>query len=172
MVEGFVIFARYIIISGLLSHVVGYFLPRHVLNYDSFPYKSFKWECNGDYYNRFNIARWKKKVPDMSKVMRFIYPKALTYPVTSVQIDRLIRETCVAEFIHILLIALSPVLGRFIDGRIGVFYVVCSILGNIPYIMIQRYNRPKLIHLYNSLCVKEKKQASEELQNESVNIVM
>lgn len=166
-------FAVYIIVSGLISNILGYFIPRSVLNYNSFPYKTYKWEKDGEVYNKLYVSKWKKKVPDMSKLLKTLYPKEITYPPTSCHIDRLVRESCVAEFIHILLIALSPIIYRIIGGYWGWFYTVCSILGNIPYIVIQRFNRPKMKRLHASLCLKEaKSRCSEELINESIDIVV
>lgn len=171
--ENFIIFALYIIISGGISNIFGYLIPRSSLNYDVFPYKPYKWEKEGTFYNKFHVTKWKKKVPDMSRILKLLYPKTLVYPPTASNIDRLLRESCVAEFIHTLLIAVSPLILRFIDGNWGIFYTACSIIGNIPYIIIQRYNRPKMRKLFASLLVKENKCASsEEIVNESVNIVM
>ena len=60
----------------------------------------------------------------------------------------LIAETCVAECVHFWLIILS--LGIFVFWRGGwaaVFWLVYNILGNVPFMIIQRYNRPRLVLL-------------------------
>ena len=60
----------------------------------------------------------------------------------------LIAETCVAECVHWALIVLS--LGLFLFWRGGwafAFWLVYNILGNVPFIIIQRYNRPRLVML-------------------------
>lgn len=65
---------------------------------------------------------------------------------------RMIQETCVAEFIH----AANCILGLYclkifpgIGGIIVVF--IYAVVFNLPYILIQRYNRPRLIRLYKHL---------------------
>ena len=60
----------------------------------------------------------------------------------------LIAETCVAECVHFWLIILS--LGIFVFWRGGwavVFCLVYNLLGNLPFQIIQRYNRPRLRRL-------------------------
>ncbi|MBP3580796.1 MAG: hypothetical protein J6K12_06075 [Clostridia bacterium] len=173
MFESFIKFVSYIAVSGLLSNIFGYLLPRHLLNPDIFPYKSFKWEKDGRVYERIYVTKWKTKVPDMSKIIKSLYPKVLTRKPDSNQMNILILESCTAELVHVLLIAASPLLLRIIGGFWGKFYFVCNILGNIPYIIIQRYNRPKFKRVYALLCIREQKNHSlEETINESVNTVM
>ena len=57
----------------------------------------------------------------------------------------MIEETCVAEFIHFLLILLGFYALRLWPGTGGaVFTAVYILLGNLPFLIIQRYNRPRL----------------------------
>lgn len=158
----------------MISNVIGYLIPRDILNYDAFPYKDFKWEYGGNVYSRFKVAKWKKKLPDMSRVLKTLYPKTVSYKPNSAQLDKLLRETCVAEFIHIMLIVVSPIIYKIIDdGAVGNFFVVCNILGNLPYIIIQRYNRPKLKRVYEALRKREEQShVSEELSNESIDFIV
>ena len=60
----------------------------------------------------------------------------------------LVQETCVAECVHFCLGLLS--LGAFALCRSG--WMVCIVavyilLGNLPFQIIQRYNRPRLLRL-------------------------
>ena len=59
----------------------------------------------------------------------------------------MIRETCVAEFIHVLLCIASLGCLRIWPGFGGFCMAFLYTLGNIPFIMIQRYNRPRLVSL-------------------------
>ena len=83
----------------------------------------------------------------MSKIMPDMVKKKMS-AVKSQGMDVLIAETCVAECVHYWLIVLS--LGIFLFWRGGwalVFWLVYNILGNVPFILIQRYNRPRLVLL-------------------------
>ena len=53
-------------------------------------------------------------------------------------------------------------LGIFFFWRGGwavVFCLVYNLLGNLPFQIIQRYNRPRLVRLYERMCAKRSKEA-------------
>ena len=138
----------YVAVIGILAHYVGESLPRGLFSEYKFPYRAFKWERDGKFYNRLNIKKWKNHLPDMSRIMRDMLPKRITFDATSDNIDALIKETCVAECVHWGLIAAS--LGIFLFWRSGwavLFWLVYNFSGNLPFIIIQRYNRPRLVML-------------------------
>ena len=130
----------YISVLGVLSHFVGQALPRDKFDAKGFPYRTAEWEKNGKVYEKLGIKRWKDYLPDMSKIKMTAAKEQGT--------DVLIVETCVAECVHWALIVLS--LGLFLFWRGGwafAFWLVYNILGNVPFIIIQRYNRPRLVML-------------------------
>lgn len=143
--------ALYALILGLGSFVAGRFLPRTWFPEDRFPYKCYPWEKNGSFYQKFGIRKWQAKVPDMSK----IFPKLIQAKKVTSRFDKelptMITETCIAEWIHaILCLLILPCLWLW-PGPGGLIFVVLYILGNIPFIMIQRYNRPRLVRLRNKI---------------------
>ena len=78
------------------------------------------------------------------------------------QLPRMIEETCVAEFIHFLLILLGFYALRLWPGTGGaVFTAVYILLGNLPFLIIQRYNRPRLQRL---LAAQQRRNAREAKQ--------
>ena len=138
----------YFIALVILSHVIGERLPRKWFDYTKYPFASFRWERDGDLYDKIHIKKWKKKLPDLSRVMKRMVPKKVVFRSSSAEIDLLLRELCVAETVHIALCVLS--FGVLIFARTW-FCVVLSILysfGNIPFILIQRYNRPHIMRLF------------------------
>lgn len=145
----------YILILGILSHYIGESLPRSWFVYDRFPFKPFKWEKNGDFYNVFHIKKWKTKVPDMSRIMKDMLPKRVEKGATSESIEKLIRETCVAEVVHKILCVLSIGIYFIWKNTVGVIISALCIIGNLPFIIIQRYNRPHLVALKNKLQIRE-----------------
>lgn len=148
---------------GILSHLVGESLPRKYFHYDSWPYKSFSWEKDGGFYSQtLDIRRWRKYLPDKSKAVKSMYKKSLGVNFGEAHVERLIQETCVAEFVHLLLIFSSPLLLVFMEGKGAIICAIAFAVGNVPFIMIQRYNRPKLVKLYHSILRRKSRTACED----------
>ena len=54
-------------------------------------------------------------------------------------------ETIRAELSHLFLIIISPVFFFWNENRIyGIICTILYIAGNVPFLMIQRYNRPRI----------------------------
>ena len=139
--------AVYIAAAGVLSHVVGERLPRSWFHADRFPYASAAWERGGRAYEALGIQRWKRIAPDMSRLMKDMTPKRLNGAPSSEEVERLVQETCVAESVHVSLCVLGlafPLLWP--EGGVWVM-LLYILLGNLPFILIQRYNRPRLAAL-------------------------
>lgn len=149
----------YIALLGLLSHFVGQALPRSAFSAERFPYKAGAWEKGGKIYEKLGIKRWKDIVPDMSRIMPDMVKKKLTKENRAQGMDTLIAETCVAEFVHWALIILSLViLFWWRDGWAAAFLIIYNLFGNLPFIIIQRYNRPRLVMLEQ----RRKRRAAKE----------
>lgn len=150
--------ALYVAALGILSHFVGQALPRAHFDPQRFPYRSADWENGGKVYEKLGIKHWKDRLPDMSKIMPDMVKKKMS-AVKSQGMDVLIAETCVAECVHWALMLLS--LGIFFFWRGAwavVFWLVYNLLGNLPFIIIQRYNRPRLVMLEQ----RRKRRAAKE----------
>ena len=71
-----------------------------------------------------------------------------------------IRETCAAEATHALLMLAGLGVIALWPGAWGVLlYLVYAIFGNLVFIIIQRYNRPRLVRLYERKRMKRSKEA-------------
>lgn len=150
--------ALYVAALGILSHFAGQALPRAHFDPQKFPYRSADWENGGKVYEKLGIKHWKDRLPDMSKIMPDMVKKKMS-AVKSQGMDVLIAETCVAECVHWALMLLS--LGIFFFWRGAwavVFWLVYNLLGNLPFIIIQRYNRPRLVMLEQ----RRKRRAAKE----------
>lgn len=148
----------YAVLLAVLSHCVGQCLPRRWFHPERFPYRTWAWEQDGSIYKRIGVQQWKDLVPDMSKILPDMVPKRVNLGATAEDAMLLVQETCVAEAIHWGLIILSPGIYFLCPNGWGtammLFYAV---LLNLPYIVIQRYNRPKLLRLAEKLRRKEEK---------------
>lgn len=151
----------YVGITGLISFYVGAFLPRSIFHPTKFPYKPFKFEKNGKIYEKLNIRKWKGEIIDMSKIMKIILPKKIPLSASAKDIYYLIKETCVAEAVHWMLCIVS--IGNIWIWKSieGVLVWILCIIGNLPFIFVQRYNRPHLQALCDKMIAREKLRKSE-----------
>lgn len=159
-------FVVIVAIVGSMAFVCGQLLPRKNFDYNNPPYAPYAWEKGGAVYTKVAIQRWKDKVPDMSHYIKSAFPKKIRGFRSAEYLDMLIRETCVAEFVHFGLILLSPIFLIYMDGAAGWIGMGLYIVGNLPFIAIQRYNRPRLVMLMQRQqkveAARKKAQESEE----------
>lgn len=142
----FLRFASIVGTMGIPAFFLGEKLPRKWFNPEKFPFRSFAWENEGKIYEKIGIQWWKTHTPDMSKYIRRAFPKQGNMMRDPVHLRRLVVETCSAEFVHWCLIFLSPVFVVLMD-ELGVLSMVIYILGNMVSLVIQRYNRPRILKI-------------------------
>ena len=110
---------------------------------DKFPYRCASWEAK--LFRFLRVHEWQDKVPDMSKIVPKLIPAKKLGTDFRAQLPRMIEETCVAEFTHFVLILLGFYALRLWPGTGGAVVTAIYILfGNLPFLIIQRYNRPRL----------------------------
>ena len=144
----------YVAVIGIVSNPAGNLLPRSWFHAERFPYRCYAWEREGKIYEKLHIRAWKDRLPDMSKIVKAMFRKEVSAKPTAESVERLVQETCVAEAVHGVLIVLSLGVVRIWRG-IGVW--ICwglCVLGNLPFIIIQRYNRPRLSRTLKRLQAK------------------
>lgn len=148
--KDFVDIIIYASFCSLLVMISGFHWPRELFDYTAKFFLPKKWEINSDIYSILKVSKWKDKVPDVSKYIKKIPAKQITKSsVDAIKI--LIKETCVAEVAHYLLIILAIPINFISDGLSGFICFLMYSLGNLPYIIIQRYNRPRLIKLLEKM---------------------
>jgi len=144
---------RYLCELSLFGFLFGRILPKRWFRWDAFPYRPFSFEKNGTIYEKVNVKAWQNRVPDMSRILPWIMPKKeLSGKPSADHMERMLQETCVAELIHWLVgisgfyaLHLWPGWG---GAALSLLYFT---IGNLPFIVIQRYNRPRLRRLYTRL---------------------
>lgn len=146
----------YLALLGFGSFLAGRILPAKWFRYESYPYKAFAFEKNGKIYESIGIRYWKDRVPDMSKIFPNLMPsKKLAVKKTAQELEIMLVETCVAELIHTLLCVFGFGCVFLWKGAGGVVLSILFLLGNIPFNLIQRYNRPKLLKIWKALKKRE-----------------
>lgn len=138
----------YLILSGVIIFFIGRIFPRKWLKEDKFPFKPLKFEKDGKIYEKLKIRKWKTKLPDASVIIcKFLpnfMPKKRLENKPNEKIKILIKESCIAESTHLL----SAIIGLYcikIWKKFGIIISTVWASLHIPFIIIQRYNRPRLI---------------------------
>ena len=153
----------YFAIIGVLSFVAGRLMPKRWFRYDAFPYRSARFEKEGAIYNKLKIKSWQNKVPDMSRIFPKMMPaKCLGSKTDAKTLKTMLQETCIAELTHGVLCFAGLHFVSIWHGAGGTVLAVLNILGNLPFILIQRYNRPRLAKLLRRYETAERTQRSKD----------
>jgi len=148
----------YLMGAGVVGFFIGRLFSLFRLKAEKGLFRCFGFEKNGMLYEKLNIRRWQARVPDMSKILPKLMPPKNLAGNYEDRLPVMIQETCVAELTHIVVSFLGlPCLWMW-PGVGGVAITAIFIIFlNVPYILIQRYNRPRLIRLQKKLLAREKK---------------
>ena len=145
----------YLFAVGVLSFVLGRGLATRAIDPEKGWFRSYKWERDGKIYEYLGIRSWYKKLPDMSRILPRTMPKKTLEHDYVYHLPTVIRETCVAEIVHVFLSVAGFGCLLIWPGVGGVTVTVLfSVILNGPFILVQRYNRPRLIRLYKRLLKK------------------
>lgn len=137
----------YLALIGALGFLVGRMIPPDWVDPERGLWCCFSFEQQGRIYEKLEIRRWQKKVPDMSRLLPRVMPPKRLAGRDLQCLPEMVRETCVAELIHWLLCLGGLYCLRLWRGVGGAVIAVLNICGNLPFILIQRYNRPRLKRL-------------------------
>lgn len=142
--------AVYFAVIGFLSFLVGRILPKKWFDWEAPWFKCLPWENDGKIYDRLHIRKWKDLLPDMNKItpvlMKGRAPKTAHSSVE--EMEGVLQETCVAEVIHEVLCVIGFGCMSIWPGMGGFLIAVLHALGNLLFVMVQRYNRPRMRQLY------------------------
>lgn len=117
--------------------------PKSTFDPSKEKYVAKAWEHGGRLYKeKLKINIWKDKVPQF--IGKGGFSKRHLTDVSIDYLDEFIFETCRGEWTHrknclsiIIPLLLNPLL-------IGIFFSFLILLGNVPFLLIQRYNRFRL----------------------------
>ena len=131
---------------GAAFFFFGWLLTKSWFHGDRFPFGCSPKEAK--LYRLLRVHDWQDKAPDMSRIVPKLIPAKRLTGSYRAQLPRIIQETCVAELTHVLLSVCGLYALRLWPGAGGVLITAVYILfGNVPFIIIQRYNRPRLQRL-------------------------
>ena len=152
--------ALYLAVIGLASSAAA-LLPRRWFHADRFPFRPQRWEHEGKIYEKLAVQRWKDKLPDMSRFLPWLTQKQVSASISAAQAERLVQETSVAELVQDILAILTFGCVWIWPGW-GLWLSIAYVLiGHLPYIVIQRYNRPRLARMHALLKAREERAKQE-----------
>ena len=128
----------------LMRLAVGYLVPR-LTNYDfDYRHRWFqprRWEP--DFYKKLRIKSWKKYLPTYVPAQ---------FSMAENSLRRIIQNMCGAEVVHetIMVLCFLPLLAVPVFAEFPVFFItsVLSALFDSLFVLAQRFNRPRLVKIY------------------------
>ena len=128
----------------LMRLAVGYIVPK-LTNYN-FDYRA-RWfrprNWEPEFYRKANVRGWKGRIPTYAPMQFSLRENTLC---------RVIQNTCGAEIVHEIIMALSflPLLTVPLFGEFAVFFLTSlgAAMYDSIFVMAQRYNRPRLVRIY------------------------
>lgn len=102
-----------------------------------------QWEKGGRWYrDKLKIHLWKDKVPQ--HIGKDGFSKAHLTDVSIEYLDEFIMETCRGEWMHFTNCLCVVVMFLINSLWVGLLFTLLILLGNLPFAVIQRYNRFRL----------------------------
>ena len=127
-------------------------LPNEMLSPNRFLFRERGWERGGRIYKRlFRVDRWKHLLPDGAAVTKYGYRKKRLTDFSRENLDRFLLESCRAELTHLLAILPFWLFGLIGPPRIIWYMLLYALMVNLPCMIVQRYNRPRIRFLMEKM---------------------
>jgi len=121
--------------------------------------------------NFLQVRRWKDYIPESGKYLCNFAKDKIAEPDNNDYILKFLRETCYAEMMHIVSLFLPFFFVPFLPVSLTLWLpLVCvnALLQLMP-VMVQRYNRPRLVTLYRFNERKAAQRITEEQQTQTTS---
>ena len=124
-------------------------IPAGRFDPESFLYRLRSWEKGGAIYNKiFRIKKWKERAPDGAAHLKNKgFPKRRLISHDLSYLELFLLETCRAELTHWIFIVFALPFFLWNRFHIGLIMILYALLENLPLIMVQRYNRNRLVRV-------------------------
>lgn len=148
-------------IDAVCALFVRYCLPKKIFNPFLKCYNVGKNERK--FYEKIGIRKWKDRIPEAGQLFANFSKTEVADMTNNEYVKKFMSETIYAEIMHWLSMIFSFLI-IFIDLRlaltVGLPLVIGNMILNLMPVLVQRYNRPKLMVLY---------QRNERMKNKSTN---
>lgn len=122
--------------------------PPSILNPESWLYRTRHWEASGAIYNDiFHVKRWKSRLPYGGGLFQNDFTMKTVASHEEGYLKLWIQESCRAELCH--WVAIIPAFIFFLWNPFWLWGVMVfyAMLFNLIPIIVQRYNRPRLLRI-------------------------
>jgi glycosyl-4,4'-diaponeurosporenoate acyltransferase len=128
-------------------------LPDHFFSPDAFLFRAHRFEKEGRIYDRvFRVSRWKHLLPDGGAILnKRGFRKKKMESFSKEYLNRFLVESARGELTHWLAILPFWIFGFFTPPQVIWYMLVYALLANVPCIIAQRYNRPRVCKLLNRI---------------------
>lgn len=149
--------ARFILSNALLWGIFHLLISALMLNFNIHKLSQFNWlfntyhfEQSGETWNKiFKIKKLKGKLPESTVIMPGSFDSSQMHDTSPETLNNYISETNRAELTHWLSILPAPLFFLWNPRNYWALHLMYALLSNMPFILAQRYNRPRLRKLYN-----------------------
>lgn len=133
---------------GVVSGWLVVQVPRRHLDHDNWLTRIRAVEEGGRRYERWlRIQRWKHLLPEAGDLFPGGRSKRSTGGRSSGSLEDFVVETRRAEWVHWAQIAAAPTFGLWNPWTIGAAMVAFALVAHLPFIVVQRYNRSRLLRV-------------------------
>lgn len=141
----------WLFVQGLVGFISAH-IPKRLINPQRKIYQTRKWEKEGSVYQRwFHIKDWKPLIFDAGRIFQKDFHKDHVDVNDPQHLERWIMETCRAEWCHwVTFIFIFPLFSFNPPGLMYIWILYDALLNLVP-IIVQRYNRPRLMRLLKRL---------------------
>ena len=141
------IIAWFIIHMGVVLFMIR--IPAGIFNPSGLLYRPRAWEMGGDLYQRiFRIKKWKERAPDGAALFKNRgFPKKRLSGQDEPYLRLFLLETCRAELTHWIIIGFAFPFFLWNRFYVGLIMILYALLENLPLIVLQRYNRQRLLRV-------------------------
>jgi glycosyl-4,4'-diaponeurosporenoate acyltransferase len=104
------------------------------------------WEEGGRWYQRrLRIRSWKDALPEKGDLFKGGFSKRHLRNRSDAHLHRFVAETRRAELVHWCNLAAGPLFLIWCRPAIGASMIVFGVVAHLPFVLIQRYNRGRLL---------------------------
>ena len=119
-------------------------LPLARLNRDTWLLRERRFESSGSFYERLHVRRWKDRLPEAGALFPGGLSKRHIAGRDRATLERFIAETRRAEYGHWAAMACGPLFMFWNPPLVAAAMVAYGVGVNMPFIVIQRYNRQRV----------------------------
>lgn len=146
--ENLITFVLFSIIITALSNK----LPNSLYTAKNRLLKLRSWEKHGKIYQQiFHVRVWKKFLPELSDFVKGVFPKKKLKALSNDYLQQYIFESCKSEITHWCIIFSTLLFYLWCDFNAATSMLFLACVLNLPYIIIQRYNRPRLMEMVQTI---------------------